>query len=110
MGWRRSCRFRAIYPGLKIIAVAENGAGSELRTAKLFGADSVMSKPLVGSTLCAAVHDQIGGADSSAAKIGQPVANARASGRECYRTATVRESLPCFSSWVSTYEPKAASS
>jgi two-component system, cell cycle sensor histidine kinase and response regulator CckA len=57
---------RAIYPGLKIIAVAENDAGSELRTAKLFGADSVISKPLVRSILCAAVHDQIGGAGRSA--------------------------------------------
>jgi two-component system, cell cycle sensor histidine kinase and response regulator CckA len=56
---------RAIYPGLKIIAVAESDAGSELRTAKLFGADSVMSKPLMRSILCAAVYDQIGGAGSS---------------------------------------------
>lgn len=59
---------RAIYPGLKIIAVAESGAGYQLRTAKLFGADSVMSKPLMRSILCAAVHDQIGGAGRSAAK------------------------------------------
>jgi CheY-like chemotaxis protein len=57
---------RAIYPGLKIIAVAESGANYQLRSAKLFGADSVMSKPLARSILCTAVRDQIGGAGKSA--------------------------------------------
>ncbi len=56
---------RAIYPGLKIIAVAESGAGYQLRSAKMFGADSVMSKPLMGSILRDAVHDQIGGGSSA---------------------------------------------
>jgi len=53
---------RAVYPGLKIIAVVESEAGYQLRTAKLFGADSVMSKPLAPSILRDAVRDQIGGA------------------------------------------------
>lgn len=55
---------RAIYPGLKIIAVAENEAGYQLRTAKMFGADSVMSKPLMRSILRDAVREQIGGGGS----------------------------------------------
>ena len=56
---------RAVYPSLKIIAVAESEAGYQLRTAKMFGADSVMSKPLMGSILCDAVRDQIGGRGST---------------------------------------------
>jgi CheY-like chemotaxis protein len=52
---------RAVYPGLKIIAVAESEGGYQLRTARLFGADAVMSKPLVCSLLRDAVRDQIGG-------------------------------------------------
>jgi CheY-like chemotaxis protein len=56
---------RAVYPGLKIIAVAESEAGYQLRTAKMFGADSVMSKPLMASILCDAVRDQIGGRGST---------------------------------------------
>jgi two-component system, cell cycle sensor histidine kinase and response regulator CckA len=51
---------RAVYPGLKIIAIAESEAGYQLRTAKVFGADAVMSKPLVGSLLRDVVRDQIG--------------------------------------------------
>jgi CheY-like chemotaxis protein len=53
---------RAVYPGLKIIAIAEGKAGYQLRTAKLFGADAVMSKPLAHSLLRDVVRDQIGGA------------------------------------------------
>ena len=56
---------RAVYPALKIIAVAESEAGYQLRTAKMFGADFVMSKPLMGSILCDAVRDQIGGREST---------------------------------------------
>ena len=56
---------RAIYPALKIIAVAESEAGYQLRTAKLFGADAVMSKPLTRSILRAAVRDQIGESDAA---------------------------------------------
>lgn len=51
---------RAVYPGLKIIAVGESDGGYQLRTAKLFGADAVMSKPLVGALLRVVVRDQIG--------------------------------------------------
>ncbi len=57
---------RAIYPSLKIIAVAENGAGYQLRSAKMFGADTVMSKPLTHSTLRDAIRDQIGGGSTDA--------------------------------------------
>jgi len=57
---------RAVYPALKIIAVAESEAGYQLRTAKMFGADFVMSKPLMGSILCDAVRDQIGARGSTA--------------------------------------------
>jgi CheY-like chemotaxis protein len=57
---------RAVYPALKIIAIAESEAGYQLRTAKMFGADSVMSKPVMGPILCDAVRDQIGGRDSAA--------------------------------------------
>jgi two-component system, cell cycle sensor histidine kinase and response regulator CckA len=53
---------RAVYPGLKIIAIAESEGGYQLRTAKVFGADAVMSKPLVGSLLREVVREQIGGA------------------------------------------------
>jgi CheY-like chemotaxis protein len=56
---------RAVYPGLKIIAVAESEAGYQLRTAKLFGADAVMSKPLTRSILRDAVRDQIGESDTA---------------------------------------------
>jgi CheY-like chemotaxis protein len=52
---------RAVYPGLKIIAIAESEAGYQLRTAKVFGADAVMSKPLVGLLLRDAVRGLIGG-------------------------------------------------
>jgi CheY-like chemotaxis protein len=52
---------RAVYPGLKIIAIADSHGGYQLRSAKLFGADAVMSKPLGGSLLRDAVRDQIGG-------------------------------------------------
>jgi CheY-like chemotaxis protein len=52
---------RAVYPGLKIIAIAESEGGYQLRTAKVFGADAVMSKPLVGLLLREVVREQIGG-------------------------------------------------
>jgi CheY-like chemotaxis protein len=56
---------RAIYPGLKIIAVAESEADYQSRSAKMFGADSVMSKPLTRSTLRDAIRDQIDGGSST---------------------------------------------
>jgi CheY-like chemotaxis protein len=52
---------RAVHPGLKIIAVAESPAGHQLRTAKLLGADAVLSRPLTRGLLSAAVREQIGG-------------------------------------------------
>jgi len=52
---------RAVYPNLRIIAVAEKEMGYQLRAARLLGADSVISKPLTSEILCNAVRDQIGG-------------------------------------------------
>ena len=56
---------RAIHPGLKIIAVGDSPAGYQVRTARLLGADVVMSKPLAGCVLCDTVRQQVGGARRS---------------------------------------------
>ena len=53
---------RAINPGLKIIAIAQREASYQLHTAKMFGADSVISKPAVRSIPSDAIREQIGGA------------------------------------------------
>jgi DNA-binding response OmpR family regulator len=53
---------RAVHPGLKIIAVGDRPGGYQVRTAKLLGADAVMSKPLTRCVLCDTVREQIGGA------------------------------------------------
>lgn len=56
---------RAVHPGLKIIAVGESEASYQVRTARLLGADAVMSKPLTRRILKEAVREQIGGARPS---------------------------------------------
>jgi len=53
---------RAVHPGLKIIAVGDRPGGYQVRTAKLLGANAVMSKPLTRCVLCDAVREQIGAA------------------------------------------------
>lgn len=58
---------RAVHPGLKIIAVGESEAEAlyQVRTARLLGADAVLSKPLTRRILKDAVREQIGGARPS---------------------------------------------